>query len=153
MTTHSHAAIDVANWFLAWSQVKNQKITKLTLQKLLYFSQAHHLAEYGSEIFSDNLEAWENGPVVPLVYASIKGNESAEVELEDDFNFDIFSADENQFFIKIWNTYASLHPYRLVNKTHKEFPWKEFYDSTAYPSNIIPKNVLENYYLLREVAV
>lgn len=152
MTNLTYSADQVSNWFLAWASVNNKPVTKMSLQKLLYFSQSHYLAETGSELFHDEIEAWEHGPVVKPIqkkYTSFPGNE---ISLLDDFDFSDFTYDDNQFLITIWNTYGQMAPSRLRNKTHKEFPWKHYYNETSGTS-IIPKQVMKNYYLMRKIAV
>ena len=41
----------------------------MKLQKLAFYSQAQHLAQYGASLFPDDFEAWRAGPVAPELYA------------------------------------------------------------------------------------
>ena len=47
-------------------------LTNLKLQKLLYYSQAWHLALFDAALFSEDIEAWIHGPVVPRVFGTFK---------------------------------------------------------------------------------
>jgi len=42
------------------------------LQKILYFIQAEFLVVTGEECFTDTIEAWDFGPVIPVVYQQYK---------------------------------------------------------------------------------
>lgn len=143
----------IADWFLAFAKVKNHgPIDRKKLQKLLYFSQAHYLALYGTPLFEEDFEAWDQGPVIREVWVQNKSSakdNSYEVMLTRDFDFSIFSKEKTQFLASIWNTYGSLHPNYLSAKTHQELPWIINYDKTSSKHNkVIPKQVIENYYYL-----
>ena len=51
---------------MVWSN-GDKKITNLKLQKLVYYSQAWFLGIYQKPLFSDKIEAWVHGPVVPAL--------------------------------------------------------------------------------------
>lgn len=54
--------IDVCN------SIKGKPITNSKLNKTLYFAQGCHLARTGEPLFQDAIEAWDGGPIVPMVY-------------------------------------------------------------------------------------
>src|SRR5947209_7323023 len=58
----------VANYFLALAQDCEELITNLKLNKLVYYTQAWHLALHYQPMFGDKVEAWVHGPVIPTVY-------------------------------------------------------------------------------------
>lgn len=58
----------IAKHILGACKAKQDFITNLKLQKLLYYSQAWHLAIYDEPLFQDRIEAWVHGPVVPSVF-------------------------------------------------------------------------------------
>mgnify|MGYP004486751919 CR=1 FL=1 len=62
-----YKAIDLANYIVDKCIKDNTPITNLQLQRILYFVQKDFLKR-GSRAFSDDIEAWEFGPVVPNVY-------------------------------------------------------------------------------------
>jgi uncharacterized phage-associated protein len=51
-----------------WFSSKKQQIDNLKLQKLLYYTQAWHLAIFGTPILAEQIEAWVHGPVIPDVF-------------------------------------------------------------------------------------
>lgn len=56
----------VAQYFL--TAAPPNTMTPLKLQKLCAYAQAISLAYLGSELFGEELEAWEKGPVLPTLF-------------------------------------------------------------------------------------
>jgi len=52
---------------------KSGEITAMKLQKLLYYSQAWHLVWDERPLFTEDFQAWANGPVIPELYHMHKG--------------------------------------------------------------------------------
>src|SRR5687768_7249603 len=55
---------DVAAALLA----RTGPVSAMKLQKLVFYSQAWHLANTGTALFPDRIEAWAQGPVVPALH-------------------------------------------------------------------------------------
>lgn len=154
----------IADWFNAWAEHKEVGLTRLGLQKLLYFSQAHYLSDKDMALFNEEIQAWEHGPVVYEVWA--KENAASEKDdkklapLNYDFDFNDFEPELNSFLIKIWNTYAKanfdiknnqVNAIYLERKTHKEATWRTHWNEVTR-NEIIPKDYLRNYYVFRELV-
>ena len=58
---------DVAEYVITYSEVKDYGISNLKLQKILYLIQAYSLIHTKKPCFSEDIEAWDFGPVVPEV--------------------------------------------------------------------------------------
>lgn len=56
--------IDVAAYILE----QTGSVTTMKLQKLVYYAQVRHLVVNGQPLFSDEIQAWANGPVAPRLY-------------------------------------------------------------------------------------
>ena len=65
-------ARSVANLLLDEADRLDIEITNLSLQKLLYFCHGFSLLEHGGPLVAGYFEAWDHGPVHPLVYRSFK---------------------------------------------------------------------------------
>ena len=48
------------------------QITNLILQKIMYLAQMYHLGIYKTPLVDGNFEAWDYGPVHPVVYHHVK---------------------------------------------------------------------------------
>lgn len=64
-------ALDVANYIIAGYGNKTE-LTNLRLNKLVYFAQAVSLKQHGIPLFSDEIQAWDCGPVEPTVYRAFQ---------------------------------------------------------------------------------
>ena len=64
-----YSALDVAKFVInKSSQIEDYSFSNLKLQNLLYIIQSYYITQFGYPCFSDNMEAWGFGPVVPSVY-------------------------------------------------------------------------------------
>lgn len=146
-----NSAKDIANWFIAWAEYNECQLTRLSLQKLLYFAQGYTLAQLGKPLFYDEIEAWEHGPVVREIwYSSRTPNENSDnnytIPYIDDFDFEIVPEDETQILADVWETFGDKPAKHLENITHLEYPWKDAYGEGVKADNVITKDVLEEYY-------
>ncbi len=97
---------------------------RVKVQKLLYYCHGWHLAFTGNPMFSERVEAWELGPVVPAVYSADKyaGFVLPAEELDDATTRTIHW---------VVGRYGSLTASDLVALTHAEDPWKDAVTKTT----------------------
>ena len=72
-------AIDVANFFiylLSDKEDEENDLTNMKLNKLTYYAQGQFLKTNGKPLFSEGIEAWIHGPVVPSVDCEFKENKN-----------------------------------------------------------------------------
>lgn len=132
----------LASQDLVGDNKEREGITNLKLQKVLYFAQAYFLAKLGHPLFSDRMEAWEYGPVVPSVYRKYRSNGSNPIISEEDRS----SLDEvdKEILRQIWSTFGGYSASRLVDIAHAHAPWKNAYQTT---SKVISNKSLREYYV------
>lgn len=65
--------MDVADFFLAFANECGDFMSNLRLQKLVYYAQAWHLANYDTPLFEEDFEAWIHGPALPALYHHYEG--------------------------------------------------------------------------------
>ncbi|MDO3348699.1 Panacea domain-containing protein [Mycobacteroides abscessus] len=139
-------AMDVARWFVAWAENIDAEVSNLKLQKLLYYAQGHHMAVNGTPLFSDDLQAWAHGPVVPSVYHAYKKYNRGPIDpdeaLGDDFDWGDFRDIEN-FLIDIWDRYGALAAWALRERTHREAPWRDAFNEDTRGTVITKDSILE----------
>jgi uncharacterized phage-associated protein len=129
-TPAPHTAQEVANWFLAWAEVRSADedytapvLTKVSLNFLLWSAQGHHLADHGTTLFSGDIIAGKDGPIVANVYEETSDMDP--LHLQDDFDFGDFSEDENKFLSILWNTYCSWCPTYIQWMMEESRVWNE----------------------------
>lgn len=67
-----HDARSVANLLLSLADEAGVALTNLSLQKLVYFAHGLMIVRHGRPLVDGYFEAWEYGPVHPLLYAAFK---------------------------------------------------------------------------------
>jgi uncharacterized phage-associated protein len=139
-------ADDVARYIL-----DRRAMTAMKMQKLVYYSQAWHLARTGAPLFEEPIEAWVNGPVVRELYDQHRGHFSLSAWPSGDP--DALSADQRGIVEEILGTYGERSATWLSQLTHSEEPWRrarEGLPDTARSSAAIDPTVMEPYYRTQE---
>ncbi len=119
-------AIDVANTFVS-RYGKSHPITNLKLNKLVFYAQVTSLKKYGTPLFSDDVEAWEYGPVEPAVYHAFKRYGRAPIPSPSA----AFEATDRSVSIvdDVFNRFAAATAFDLVTESHRpDGAWAKAYD-------------------------
>jgi uncharacterized phage-associated protein len=145
----------VAEYFIALSNETGNLISNLKLQKLVYYAQAWHLANFGVEIFKEDFQAWVHGPVIPSLYSEYKFFGWKPI-IREDLNSNVFLKIKNEFSENtlsllelVVDEYFGLPAFELERLTHNEDPWISCRKGFAMdqPSEvIIGKDVIKSYY-------
>ncbi len=145
-TKSPYRAQDVAKYliFLASQENKEKEregVTNLKLQKVLYFAQAYYLAKLGKPLFSEKLEAWEYGPVVPNVYHKFKYHRNKPIIIIVDRS--TLSEADKEVLKKVWDAFGGYSASRLVDVVHSHTPWKE---ASVSAGKVITHKAIKDYY-------
>lgn len=106
--------------------------SNLVLQKLLYFIQAYHLVAFNRPAFSEKIEAWMYGPVVPEVYYNLKINENYYKNID----FNTMNPQIRNIVEKIVDTFGEVSPFVLVDMTHAYDSWKNAWNQGGWNTEI-----------------
>ena len=116
-------------------------ISNLQLQKILYYIQKDFL-QRDEVAFSDNIEAWQFGPVVPNVYYHYCGFGAMPISIIKD-TFSIAFSDAI-FVDKIVEEKRKLNPWDMVEETHKDDgAWSKVYRDGLGNHCIIPTELIK----------
>ncbi|WP_214873923.1 Panacea domain-containing protein [Exiguobacterium sp. s140] len=116
----------VANYFLSLSKPNTvESITNLKLQKLLYYVQGFNLAINNTVLFSEKIEAWAHGPVVPDVYREFKGFGYKDIVIEEDYDFSELTTEQKKIIRDVWEVFKFYDGKELEKLSHSESPWKD----------------------------
>lgn len=97
-------------------------MSAMSLQKLLYYCQAWHLAVTDEPLFSERIKAWKDGPVVPQVWAVRKEPETRRASAQDPVALD---AETSDLIDLVLRAYGSMSGDELSALTHAELPWSD----------------------------
>jgi uncharacterized phage-associated protein len=139
-------ARQVATYFLSLvDEEAGDSLSNLKLQKLVYYAQGFHLALHGAPLFSEKLEAWEHGPVVPPLYRSFKQH-GAEPIPAPEGGIDRTAYPEHivELLDEVYSVYGQFAASKLRRMTHEEPPWREAY--AVRPSSEVSLTSMRDYF-------
>jgi uncharacterized phage-associated protein len=116
-----YAANQVADYFLTFCREHGDYLTNLKLQKLVYYAQAWHLAIKKKPLFSDRIEAWVHGPVVPPVYVRFK--KFGWNPITCTITAPTFINGTAKHLESVFSVYGHYSAWDLERMTHQEDPW------------------------------
>ncbi len=127
--------MQAARFLVYLSYQKDQySLTPLKIQKLLYVAQGWSFVWDGHELFPDQFEAWQYGPVNLDVYNHFKKYGRDEIPaIEGVSSIQNFEAEET--LRSIWSRFGSWNAFQLVEYTHSQTPWKKAYELGKTISN------------------
>ena len=142
-------SFSIANFFIELANNTGSFVSNLKLQKLVYYSQAWHLALHDKPLFEEDFEAWIHGPVIPNLYHHYKHFGWKPIEEDVKVNLPPAILD---YLKEVADEYFVCDAYELEQMTHLEAPWQKARAGLApyEPSTaIILKNWMQEYYKAR----
>lgn len=110
---------DVAKYILQ----KQGEMTAMKLQKLCYYSQAWTLVWDEKPLFSEKIEAWANGAVIPVLYAAHRGLFTVNVKTIQDGKITSLTKQEKDNIDRVLDVYGKFTAQQLSDINHQEPPW------------------------------
>ena len=142
----AHHPCLAANYFINRGNSDGNLFTPLQIQKLIYFANGWMLGVYHRPLLDEEFEAWQYGPVIPVVYHNLSyyGGDSVPDPIRvHPGNFD---AQENNILGQVFDLYGPLSGKRLVGLTHKKgSPWHTIWNRYKRPT-LIPNKLVEDYF-------
>lgn len=145
----AYDARQIANWFVTRAQRDGKTLSIMSLLKLTYIAHGWHLETQNLPLFSNRIEAWQYGPVVPDVYRDFRRqginvstpvNSAPNVEL---------SKEDEDFLEQIYSIYGRLAPFQLSDITHVPGgPWDIATKTGGYYAKI-PDELIKQHYVLK----
>lgn len=139
-------AIDVSAYIL--EQIGS--VTTMKLQKLVFYSQVRYLITTGNPLFSDEIQAWANGPVLPSLYRLHSGRFMiGKGFLGSAGSADKLSSSEKEAVQYVVKKLGALSGEELRGLSHEERPWlnaREGYSPGARCNVPITVESIQDYY-------
>lgn len=150
------SSLIIAAYFIKLALQCRAPLNVIKLQRLIYFAHGAHLAKFDVPLISDEIEAWDFGPVIRHIYDTFKhyGNEPItnipEIYLtvnEKKFPIymDMFPDDVNETLENVWDiakdiSYVKLSKWCITDDS----PW-----SQAYLQNekVINQEIIKQYFI------
>lgn len=140
----TYRALDVSKYFIDLaSNIDENDLTNLKLQKILYFAQEDYVKKYGKALFSDQIQAWDLGPVIRSVYDTFKVCGAFPIT-SFDIKYESRPVDDStgEFLESVWEKYNKYSANHLVQMTHKPgSAWSLAYKSA---DNIITIDLIKS---------
>ncbi|WP_188453811.1 Panacea domain-containing protein [Virgibacillus oceani] len=121
---------------------RNTKKGNMKLQKLLYFSQLVHHAEYGVPLFKDKIYAYENGCVVESVMKQYHLRHD-ELVSASHLASQTFSLEEKFTIDLVESVFGELSAGELSDLNHEHSCWKLAYGRSYIDENYRNKHLSE----------
>ena len=139
----SYSALDISEYIIYYIQSSGGIISPLKLQKILYFVQADFLVSTGKPCFSDEIFAYDYGPVIPSVYQKYKIYGGGFIPCRYSDSFIITKADKERIdeMVNLCQPYSATELTAII---HQQAPWKNNYHSESHA--VIPKAEIEEYF-------
>ena len=140
----TYPVLDIANklFLKATEYDGGELMSNMKLQKMLYYQQGYHLAAFGTPLFSEEVEAWMYGPVVPCVYEHFKKFGAGGI-IPETQTPTLLVEEEEALFYDVFNAYINFSALGLMEKTHNESPWLS---TPRGVGNVISKDKMRRYF-------
>ena len=130
----------IARYVINRCNEKKMPISNQKLQKILYYIQAEFLVNLDKPCFSEEIQAWHLGPVVPEVYQHYRSYGATNIPGDQkNEGFELISRQDKEH---LDNT-AKYSVSCLTEITRRQNPWK-----CSYKKNdcVIPQSVIKEYF-------
>lgn len=135
----------IAKYILDKCIREQDPISNLQLQKILFFCQKEYYSKKGRALFRDDFEAWQYGPVVPVVYRQYSLWGGTKITWTSDGDADVPQSVKD-IIDPIICEYRQYEPWRLVDMTHTpDSPWFLVYRDGAGDGCVIEKDLIASY--------
>ena len=141
--------ITVADEILRISKSKSKSLTPLQLMKIAYIAHGFYLALSNGkkDLFSNRIEAWKFGPVMPDLYHATKHFGRNPIPLSQiQEKGKVEDKDTLEFLEDVFNKYGHLSGYALSSLTHQAgTPWEKVFNENEFGTEIPDELILEHY--------
>jgi uncharacterized phage-associated protein len=130
--------MDVAQYILEQSG----PMTSMKLQKLVYYSQAWSTVWDDDVLFNEQVQAWDNGPVVRELWEVNRGK--FKIVSVESGKAAIIDAARRETVDRVLEFYGDKNAQWLSDLTHMEDPWKNAF-AQGQNTEITPQAMSEYY--------
>ena len=142
-----HDSRTVANRFLALAREKGDTLTPMQVLKLVYIAHGWKLGLAGDSLISDEVQAWQYGPVIPVLYSAMrKYKDGAVAEPLKSPEGDVLDEREANLVSQVFDLYGHMNGPALSRLTHaKGTPWDLTYKEGSFGLRISNELIQDHY--------
>lgn len=135
------SALTVAKYIVNRCVKSDTPISNMQLQKILYFVQIAFLKKLDKPCFSDDIEAWKFGPVIPAVYYYFCGFGAMPIWS----SYKVGSVSHSEIIDQVVDEKKQMNPWDLIAESHyKGSPWNLIYQDGQGSHKVIPLELMRN---------
>ena len=143
----AYPAAAIANAFIDMAFEQGFFLTNLKLQKMVYFAHGWHLALTDQPLIVEEIQSWQYGPVVQLLYNDLRQYGANPVTEKIRTTVEVIQDSEIWNFLHtIYEKYSVFSPYQLIAMTHEPgSPWNQF-GAGQNDFEVIPNDAIKIYF-------
>jgi uncharacterized phage-associated protein len=141
-------ALTIADEFLRIAKKSGKELTPLQLMKLVYIAHGWSFPVRRCDLFTNRIEAWKYGPVVPDLYHATKkfGRNPIPLSVVGDPDTTNVNSDTRQYLENVFAQYGHLSGIALSNLTHMTgTPWQITFEDGVFGKEI-PDHLIQQHY-------
>jgi uncharacterized phage-associated protein len=121
-----YSADDISQYFLFKAETSDREelLSNLKLQKLVYYAQGLYLAMFNKPLFDEKIEAWPYGPVIPELYNKFKKYGRKGISANKTFDSSKINRKDMEFLDNIYNMFGQFSGSRLIEISHSDACWE-----------------------------
>jgi uncharacterized phage-associated protein len=141
-------ARQIANWFVNRSAQDKRSLSIMSLLKLTYLAHGWHLGHRSTPLFSNKIEAWQYGPVIPDVYNAFR-RQGVNVVSQVSGSVSEISDVDVSLLQEVYRVYGRLSAFKLSDLTHEPGgPW-DIATQTGGHFAPIPNDLIRQHFELK----
>ena len=141
--------LELAKYIVVKCIKDKHPISNLQLQKILYYIQREFLQKLCRSAFTESIEAWQFGPVIPSVYYYFCGAGAMTITLCDEPDqsaLSTFSREERAIINNIVEEKRMLNPWDMVSETHQAGgAWAKVYNGGYGNRGLMPTEEIRKF--------
>lgn len=114
----AYDARQIANWFIERAQRDGRSLSIMSLLKLIYIAHGWHLELRDAPLFTNRIEAWQYGPVIPEVYKDFRRQGIDIRKTLKTAPAGSLAQEDVDLLEQIYTIYGKLPPFQLSELTH-----------------------------------
>lgn len=136
----------IANRFISLARERGETLTPMQLIKLVYIAHGWMLGLYHRALISDEVQAWQYGPVIPKLYNAVRHYRGQAVTNEVQANVAEIDPAATSIIGQVFDRYGHLSGPALSRLTHAAgSPWALTYQPGGF-GIVIPDDLIEDHY-------